>query len=147
MAGEIIDNKGFSLVELLVTLIIVIILAGAAMISYRQISIVHTIQTDLDKMVAYMQDKRLKSFTQKTAITITVTNNQLTNDFDSDQVAMENDFTGSTATFSTNNRGLFNVGGFIRLTDPKTEYSCINIANSSVREGKWNAGTLSCDAK
>jgi len=147
MAGKITNSKGFTLIEIVVTLAIGAILMGAAMVAYKQISTVHVIQTDLDKMITFLQDKRLKAFTQKTPIIITVATNQLTNDLDADVVDMNNDFTGSAGTFTINSRGLFNVGGFIRLTTPITEYSCINIANSSVREGKWNVATSSCDAK
>jgi len=145
MAGKMRKPAGFTLIELMIVIAMAGILLAVAAVSYRKISYVHEIQTDLDQMIAYLQEKRLKAFAHKTPIVITVAANQLTNGFDSEKVDLKNSFTSSSPTFTINRRGLFSTVGFIRLVNPGTEYSCINIASSSVREGKWN-GT-SCDAK
>lgn len=147
------NKKGFTIVELVIVIAIAGILAGIASVQYRKISYIHDMQTDLDEIIAFFQEERLQAFTKKPTppITITVANHTLTNNFDGNTVTMKNGFAarnagGALTSFTINTRGLLSTTGNIYVTgNPGTQFSCVSIGTTSIREGKIN-GT-GCTAK
>jgi len=136
------NSKGFTLLELVIVMAIVGILAGFALVKYREISYIHEMQTDLDEIIAFFQERKLQAFTKKKAIKITVNAHSLTNDLDGNKVSMKNAYAarnagGAISIFTIDTRGIVSPQGNIYVsTQPGTQFSCVKINSTSIREGK-----------
>lgn len=142
------NNKGFTLIEVLMVMAVVAVLALIAINKFTSISTATSINKDLNTMATFLQQKRLQAFTQKTQIDVSASAMQLSaignpsaTDFGS--VGMENNFTPAPATFIINTRGLFSTTGSIRLTTatPEVMHDCVVIANTRVRMGEWDGAS------
>jgi len=145
MAGKIRKDRGFTLIELVIVIMIVGILVSIAMSNYSTVARRNRIYSDLNKISSFLQNKRLQAFSQKQTVTLTLGGNTLTSAPGGGSVVVENSFTGGP--FTVNSRGLFSVGGNFHLTgsDYGASYSCVVVSASRVRMGNWD-GT-NCNAK
>lgn len=139
-------DRGFTLVELILAMAILSILAAVAINTFTSIRTSTSVGRDVNNMAAFLQKTRLTAFAQKTQIIVTVGTASITAP-GVGSLGLENGFTGSSATFTINTRGMFNTTGNIRLTaaNPGAAADCIVISQTRIRQGLWS-GT-SCTAQ
>jgi len=140
-------GAGFTLVELILAMAILSILAAVAINTFTSIRSSTSVGRDVNNMAAFLQKTRLAAFAQKNQVIITVGSNALTTSPNVGSLGLENGFTGSSATFTINTRGMFNTTGNIRLTaaNPGAAADCVVISQTRIRQGLWS-GT-SCTAQ
>lgn len=133
-------GNGFTLLELMITLAMVGITMAIAINLYRGVSRSTSIGRDVGNLAVFLQKMRLAAFAQKNQVTITVGSKVLTTNPDVGSLGLENGFTGSSATFTINTRGMFNTTGNIRLTaaNPGAAADCVVIDQTRIRQGLWN---------
>ncbi|WP_136796602.1 prepilin-type N-terminal cleavage/methylation domain-containing protein [Desulfosediminicola ganghwensis] len=65
-------NKGFTLIELLTVIAMIGIIAAIAIHKFNRISEAASISEDMHKISVYFKEKRLKAFTEKTELQISI---------------------------------------------------------------------------
>lgn len=136
------------MVEMVIAVCIIGLILTIAVKNFRREMRVSSINRDLNSIAAFMQEKRLEAFSQKTAITITVGAGQITTAPFYGTMALENQFISSAANFTVNNRGLFSpTTGTIRLADmsDNSPNNCVVIALTRVRMGAWDGANCNAD--
>ena len=133
--------RGITAIEMLVVVAIMGLLLGVTIPSFLKWRKSLSIENDVYKIYAFIQQLRIKAFTTKTSYTVSASNKQIC--AGSDCIDLSNDFTGS---ITINERGILSNGS-INATDTGygEHYNCVVSAVVRVRKGKLNGAT--CEAK
>ena len=143
------DNKGFTLLETVITLLIAGIIASIGMVKFSMISQTADINEDMHKISSFLKSRRLSAFTIKDEIGISIdlSGKIITAKIDPGGTAVVNgsiSLNYPVATggfpFTINSRGLFTANDTIHLATVNTspEYSCVSISAERIRLGGWD---------
>lgn len=156
MARKMMDNKGFTLIELAVVLVITGIIMAIGIQRYSFIQQTIDTNDDMHKISSFLKSKRLTAFTVKNDIDITTdatgTILNATRDpggaaIADGSISLNYPVAPASSTFTINSRGLFSTTGNIRLAtvNNSVNFSCVVIDAARIRLGGWNGAA--CIAK
>ena len=140
-------NHGLTIVELLITIILMVALTFVMVRGYANYQSAYTIESDCKKIKAFLQEVRMDAFTRKTSVNVVLGANgtQLCATAFSKCLDLNKQFS-ATGNITISFRGIF-TGGSIwsnsRRGNP--EFDCVVVSLTRARLGKWN-GT-SCIAQ
>ncbi len=141
--------RGFTLIELTVTLVIILILSLLFLQNLTKFGRENAIESDVISLTAFIQKMRLYAFSQKQTLTLSLASNgtQLCSS-SGVCIDLKNGFV-ATGNFTITDRGTISSGS-IRIRDSipaslNVAYSCIAISTTRVRKGQWNGAN--CIAK
>jgi prepilin-type N-terminal cleavage/methylation domain-containing protein len=134
-------KKGFSLIELLVVLAIFFILLYLGYAKFNSWRKAMSIEDDVQKIYSEIQKARMKAFTTKTEITITIENGTLKEN-DVEVMKLENPFKidNDSSQIVVNEKGLFSKTGSIKYDGtppPNIKYGCIEVSRYRIRKLRW----------
>ncbi len=140
-------NRGLTLIELLVLLVIMAIMMGLATLMYKNWRLRWSIEADTKDIYVFVQKARALAFSQKRNLFVVANGNRVCiNDgvSDIDCINLDNPFNG---TISITDRGIFNNSSIVYTgpTNVNPQYSCVVSAVTRVRLGVYD-GT-NCNAK
>jgi prepilin-type N-terminal cleavage/methylation domain-containing protein len=142
MVGKI---KGFTIVELLIVIVLLVILAAVAVIPFKNKMEANRIETDIRRMYGLLQEGRMTAFGEKRRLIFTLS--------PADKSAcLIDEATSSTIkcvnlnkdsynpiTITIDKRGTFTNGTIYFNGDKKgAVFDCISISYIRVKMGEWN---------
>ncbi len=151
-------EKGFTLIELAVTIVIIGVLTAIAISSYRTWVKKTTIENDTKQIFALLNEARARAFAEKRQCGLIFNNRivRLVCDTDLDnsildetssinEVILKNDFSKNFSYALFNKNGTASISGTIYADDISTDpnYSCVTISTTRIKMGKWNGSTCS----
>ena len=140
-----IGSKGVTLIELVIVLIILITLSVVFLKNLSTFNKANSIEDDCKKIYAFLQEMRLKAFSQKQVLNIELNGNgtRLCETVQGDCIDLNNRFSAS-GNFTISKRGLFQTPGNIRAltSQGNPTYSCVAVSNTRVRLGEWNGSCV-----
>lgn len=150
------NNKGFTLIEVLVVVVTTGLIMAIAINRFSRISQATDINDDMHKISTFLKSKRLTAFTIKEEIsirveaggkTITATIDPGGTPVGDGSIALKYPVAPVSTTYTINRRGLYSTPGNIHLAavNDSTPNSCVVIDAQRVRIGGWD-GT-NCDAR
>jgi len=139
---------GFTLIELMVSIVIITLLAALWMRSFTYWSKRSGIESDVNNIQTFLQHKRLQAFAEKRTLRIALRNNgtQVCESTDNTCIELKNPFMAS-GNITITDRGTFSTGYF-RLsggTQVNPSFSCVSVSSTRARIGIWSGGV--CDEK
>ncbi|ADR18074.1 hypothetical protein Calni_0161 [Calditerrivibrio nitroreducens DSM 19672] len=148
-----INKKGLTLIELMVTISILVILLGIGIYSYNKYSIGRDVENDTYKIYSFIGRVRTQAFTEKTDYYVRLKDSfTLLMDNDSDNANILEELKLKKSFSSTRNEYHFNKNGFILDNGSiksdvaaDVQYNCVKI-EGSVYLGKQDSGG-NCVAK
>lgn len=154
-----VNNRGFTLVELVVAIAIMTIMAVIVLGGFARWRTASKIEGDVDAIWSYLQDARLVAFSEKRNLQvrmdssgkkITITDPNDAN-FIYPDLELQSPFRiTSTGTFDVNMRGYYSPGRSIILnngmshTVVPTSQSCVVVSTTRARKARWTGGD-NCD--
>ena len=133
--------RGITAIEMLVVVAIMGIILGVTIPNFLKWRKSLSIENDVYKIYAFIQQLRIKAFTTKTSYTVSASGNQIC--AGSSCVDLDNNFSG---TITINNRGILSNGSIVATdTGYGENYNCVVTSVVRVRKGKLNGGT--CQAE
>lgn len=145
------DSKGFTLIELMVTITVMAILIAIAVPSFNKWLSKYQIEADTKDIYALIQDSRAKAFSQKEDIVIVVNGNTTTiKKSDGTIISSINTKTSfKSNTVNITKRGIISGGNSIlpaTISGLNPQYNCIAISDLRARLGYSSDGS-DCNAK
>jgi len=140
-------NKGFSLIEMMIVLAILIILGLLVLNNFRGLTKVHSIETDTKRIHAFAQKKRMTAFSKKIDLFLSISGNgtKLCETVENVCITLDNTFS-SSGVIGITDRGTYTTGNIhIATVEPDAAYSCVVFSATRARLGKWD-GT-NCNAQ
>ncbi len=136
------SNRGFTIVELLVAMLIFVILTAIAIPGYNRWSQKHKIESDVREIFLLLQEYQARAFTEK---------KDLTTDFSGDSfrikdssgnvlqtVDVSGSFTFKGSAVSIDKRGTFSGSSIIPTVHTEAPYDCVSVDDTRVTLGKWD---------
>lgn len=147
MAGEVMNKKGITLIEVLVVIAIMAILAAIAIPNYNKWQRQYSIEEDTKEIYGIIQKERMKAFTQKKPVTISVSGKVLTvSGVDNSTINLKNTFSGGPINIDTrgtlNNNSIYDNSTSQGLSP---QYDCVVVKGVRVSLGKFDGSD--CNAK
>lgn len=158
------QEKGFTLIELVVSITIITVLSTIATVAYTRWIKKVSIENDTKKIFALLQEARARAFAEKRicGLIFSGRNVRLVCDTDMDDsitdeqgsinsIRLKNDVIKKLSYGSSYPRfdrdGTANILGTIYVSDISTNpaYSCVRISRTRIKMGKWNGGE--CNVK
>ncbi len=134
------QEAGFTFVELVITLAIVGILVALSGGYYSHMNEVNAINADIHKISAFVHAQKLKAFTRKQAVILTVAGNQITSST-GEVLTLKNPLQTTGSPFTVSTRGNITSGN-IRMHNSVdvsgVQYSCVKLDNIRTRVGARN---------
>jgi len=149
------NNKGFTLVELLIIIGIIIALLSIAGYAYNAYMVRYNIEKEIKELYADLMTARMRALQENQQYLIQLTATSYTTYIDEDEDGAVDDpgdtlvddlsksnlpyeITGANI-ITFDQRGLANVLNSIRISqDNDAEYDCINVSRTRVKLGKWD---------
>jgi len=144
---EVIEDRGYSLVELAVVLVILIVLSSIFLKNLSNIHSGGSIETDCKSIHAFLQQSRMEAFSRKQALNIALSTNgtRLCETVQNKCIDLENPFAAS-GNITISNRGIYTSGNIhVANVSGNPTYSCIVLSATRARLGEWDG--VSCNAK
>lgn len=155
------NRSGFSLVELMVVIGIMIILLSLATIAFNEYQVRYNIENEIKTLYSDIMNARMHAMNENRPYVVKFTGSRSyvvaidkdgdrdfnpSGDTKVDKYSKDNlkyDLTwnlpGGTDRIIFNNRGLANINGSVRITrENSSEYGCIVISNTRIKMGKWD---------
>ena len=159
------DDRGFTFIELMVTLVLLALLATISMRYFRPWQQRTTVESDTGAIHSLLQQARLKAFTEKLNLDVDVVNaTRVCVSCDPADATCQARYGGNFTCVDTDlpvagvgtpisitDRGFFSGGGTIHYNGGATlthvYQSCVTVSATRVRMGSWNATTNTCTLK
>ncbi len=157
------NNKGFTLVELLIVIAIIIALLSLAALAYNSYMVRYNIEKEIKDLYADLMTARIRALQQNQQYLIQLADTAYTTYIDNDEDGQV-DNPGDTpvgdlsksglgydldwnfgGTIAFDSRGLSTVNGSVWISLPNNaEYDCINVFRTRVKLGKWDGTNTQC---
>ncbi len=147
------NKKGFSVIELIVVVGIMAIIATMAIPSFTKWKTKYSIESDVKSIAAFLQEARMKAFTEKIELDVVSDNGKICFKCDSgDNDCISTYGTGNIScleldnSFTFSNFGITKRGTMANRTisysgnyEGDINYDCVAVKNIRVKIGKLNA--------
>ena len=140
-------NRGMTLIELLIFMVIVSVMLGFAVLMYRDWRVKWSIESDAKDIYVFLQRARAMAFSQKKNLSVVASGNQVCireGATDIDCINLSNSFTGS---ISITDRGIFSNSSiyYNGTVNVNPQYSCVVSVVTRVRLGVYDGSN--CNPK
>ena len=145
------NNKGLTVIELLVTITVIAIISAIAVPSFNKWLKRYQIESDTKTIYGFIQEARSRAFSQKMDLTVYVAGTTTSlKDTSGTVLAFINTKTSyKNSTITVSKRGVISSGGSVlpsAVSGLKPQYNCIVVSDLRARLGYSNNGSA-CDAK
>ncbi len=141
---------GFTLIEILVLIVILGIVFSLAIPSFTNWMAKYKIEEDTKKVYGFLQEARVKAFSEKIKLNVNVNNNQVCLQCDSSDsdcvssygsgsikcIELNFNFDGNTVNISR--RGTFSGGPIFYPSANEAQYDCVRVSDIRVKMEKCN---------
>ncbi len=143
--------KGFSLIELLVVVVIMIIILSIGIPGFLKWIVKYRIESDTTTIYSFLQDQRVKAFAEKINLNIDVLDNEICSKCDTNDSTCKSLYsTGNikceylnykfkaNKKISISERGTFSRGTIYYPSKNDAKYDCVKVGNINIRMEKCN---------
>lgn len=140
------QESGFTLIELLIVLAVLAVLIAVTTSRYDHLKTVNAINEDIHKISAFIHAQKLRAFTRKEVVQVTVAGNAITTIIDpagantaGPTLTLNNILRATGSPFSISSRGNITTGNIsMNAVNTGAQYSCVQLDNIRTRLGVWD---------